>query len=79
MTMTTKNHSNYLKFLARGYNTLLLSSSHHNEYDTVSEYFDASIQRNLSDEELENVTLTIMNNYIDIIILDFMKSKFKDF
>jgi len=70
--MITKNHSNYLKFLAQGYNTLLLSSSHYDEYDAISEYFDASIQRKLSEEELENSTLTIMNNYIDIVILDFI-------
>ena len=69
--MTTKNHSNYLKFLAQGYNTLLLSSKHFDEYDSIIEYFDAAIQRSLSEEELENVTLSIMNNHIDIIILDF--------
>ena len=69
--MITKNHSNYLKFLAQGYNTLLLSSNHYDEYDAVSDYFDASIQRKLIEEELENLTLTIMNNYIDIVILDF--------
>ena len=69
--MTTKNHSNYLKFLAQGYNTLLVSSNHYNEYDEVEEFFDSSIQRSMSDEELENFTLTIMSNYIDIVILDF--------
>jgi len=74
MKMITKNHSNYLKFLAQGYNTLLLSSSHYDEYDAVLGYFDASIQRKLSEEELENLTLTIMNNYIDIVILDFINN-----
>jgi len=70
--MITKNHSNYLKFLAQGYNTLLLSSSHYDEYDAISDYFDASIQRKLSEEELENLTLTLMSNYIDIVIIDFI-------
>lgn len=69
--MTTKNHSNYLKFLAQGYNTLLISSNHYSEYDEVGEFFDSSIQRSMTDEELENFTLSIMSNYIDIVILDF--------
>jgi len=70
--MITKNHSNYLKFLAQGYNILLLSSKQYEEYDAIADYFDASIQRKLSEEELENLTLTLMSNHIDIVILDFI-------
>jgi len=72
--MTTKNHSNYLKFLAKGYNTLLISSNQYEQYNELSQYFDNSIQRNLIEDELDNLTLTIMNNYIDIVILDFIQN-----
>jgi len=70
--MITKNHSNYLKFLAKGHSTLLLSSSHYDQYDAISEYFNASIQRKLSEEELENAGYTVVENNIDIVILDFI-------
>jgi len=69
--MITKNHSHYLKFLAQGYNTLLVSSSHYSSYDEATEFFDASIQRNMSNEELDNLSLSLMNNHIDIAVLDF--------
>jgi len=69
--MITKNHSHYLKFLAQGYNTLLISSSYYNLYDEATEFFDASIQRNMSNEELDNLTLSLINNHIDIVVLDF--------
>ncbi|MDY0116536.1 MAG: hypothetical protein RBR59_03040 [Sulfurimonadaceae bacterium] len=69
--MITKQHSHYLKFLAQGYKTLLISSENYTAYDEISKYFDLSIQRNLNADELGNVSLTFMNNEIDIVILDF--------
>jgi len=73
--MITENHSNYLKFLAQGYNTLLVSSKHYSAYDEAAEFFDTSIQRNMMSEELDNLTLSLINNHIDIVILDFTQDE----
>ena len=69
--MITKQHSHYLKFLAQGYKTLLISSENYSAYDHVGQYFDLSIQRDLSETELDNAVVTLMNNHIDIVLLDF--------
>jgi len=73
--MITKNHSNYLKFLAQGYNALLVSSNHYSSYDEATEFFDASIQRNMSSDELDNLSLSLINNHIDIVVLDCTKDE----
>ena len=73
--MITKNHSHYLKFLAQGYNTLLVSSNHYSSYTEATEFFDLSIQRTMSSEELDNLSISLMNNHIDIVILDFTKDE----
>lgn len=69
--MITKNRSHYLKFLAQGYNTLLVSSKHYKEYDRVEQFFDTSIQRDMSQNELENFIMTLISNRIDIVLLDY--------
>lgn len=69
--MITKQHSHYLKFLAQGYRLLLISSHNYTAYDKASRYFDLSIQRDLNENELDNVVVTLMNSEIDIVLLDY--------
>ena len=69
--MITKQHSHYLKFLAQGYNILLISNRSVKEYDEVKDYFDLGCQRNQTQVELDNLTFTLMNNNIDIVLFDF--------
>lgn len=68
--MTTKQHSHYLKFLSQGYNILLLSDRNIEYFDIISSDFDSANQRNLTQTELDNLTFTLMNNNIDIVLLD---------
>ncbi|MBN2782197.1 MAG: hypothetical protein JXQ66_03040 [Campylobacterales bacterium] len=70
--MITKQHSHYLKFLAKGHNFLLLSSRHFKEMDEVSCYFNLEIQRVLNDDELDNIANTLMQNSIDVVVVDFV-------
>ena len=72
--MTTKQHSHYLKFLSQGYNILLLSDKNIEYFDNISADFDSANQRNLTQIELDNLTFTLMNNNIDIVLLDFTQS-----
>ena len=69
--MTTKQHSHYLKYLAQGHNILLLNDKYIEHFDTISTDFDSANQRNLTQTELDNLTITLMNNNIDIVLLDF--------
>jgi len=68
--MTTKQHSHYLKFLAQGYNILLLSDKSIENFNEITDCFDTANQRNLTQIELDNLTFTLMNNNIDIVLLD---------
>jgi hypothetical protein len=68
--MITKHYSQYLPFLAQSYNILLLSNKNYEVYDNIKPLFKSAIQRNTHTTELNNITLTLMNNKIDIVILD---------
>lgn len=69
--MITKQHSHYLKFLAQGHNSLLLSNSSFKQFNELIGQFDLSIQRAINEDEVDNLTLTLMQNSIDIVIIDF--------
>jgi len=69
--MITKQHSHYLKFLAKGHNALVISNKHFKQFDDVQKLFKLFIQRVLNDDELDNLSNTIMQNEIKVIILDF--------
>jgi len=71
--MTTKQHSHYLKFLAQGHNALVISNKHFEQFDAIRDLFKLGIQRVLNDNELDNITNTLMQNEIDIVIVDFTK------
>jgi|LGOV01.1.fsa_nt_gb hypothetical protein len=68
--MITKQHSHYLKFLAKGHSTLLLSNQTFEQFKEVAIEFDQSIQRVLTTDELDKLNLTLIHNKVDIIILD---------
>jgi response regulator RpfG family c-di-GMP phosphodiesterase len=72
--MITKQHSHYLKFLAKGHNFLLLSDRHFVEFDNIRDEFNLGIQRVLNEDELDNLTNTLIQNNIDIVIVDFTMS-----
>jgi transcriptional regulator of heat shock response len=69
--MITKQHSHYLKFLAKGHNFLLLSDRHFEQFDKITDEFSLGIQRVLNEDELDNLTNTLMQNNLDIVIIDF--------
>lgn len=69
--MTTKQHSHYLKFLAKGHNFLFISNRHFEQFDEVKNEFNIGIQRVINEDELDNLTNSLMQNNIDIVILDF--------
>ena len=69
--MTTKQHSHYLKFLAHGHNSLLLSNQFFEQFKEVKEILDLSIQRVMNQDEIDNLTFTLMQNDIDVVIIDF--------
>jgi len=68
--MTTDQHSHYLQFLAQNYNILLFSERHYEAYDQLETFFESAIQRNLHDSELENISITLLTNKIEVVILD---------
>ncbi len=69
--MVTKQHSHYLKFLAKGHNFLLLSDRHFVEFDKIRDEFNLGIQRVINEDELDNLTNTLIQSNIDIVIIDF--------
>lgn len=71
--MTTKQHSHYLKFLAKGHNSLLISNRHFEQFDKVKDEFNLGIQRVINEDEVDNLTNTLMQNNIDIVIIDFIE------
>lgn len=70
--MITKQHSHYLKFLAQGYNVLLISNRNIEQFNEIQHYFDFASQRSLTQTELDNLTFTLMQNNIDIVMFDFI-------
>ncbi len=74
--MTTKQHSHYLKFLAKGHNSLLISEHSFKQIQEINKLLDLSIQRALNQDELDNLTFTLMQNNIDIVIIDFTQDIF---
>lgn len=69
--MITKQHSHYLKFLSKGHNLLLISDNNYEQFNKISEDFSASVQRVLNEDELDNISNTLMQNYIDVVMIDF--------
>jgi len=69
--MITKQHSHYLKFLAKGHGALVISNRHFDQFDEVKDLFTLGIQRVLNNDEVDNLSNTLMQNSIDIIIIDF--------
>ncbi|MEA2099775.1 MAG: hypothetical protein U9P72_06570 [Campylobacterota bacterium] len=69
--MTTKQHSHYLKFLAHGHHSLLVSNQSFEQFEELKEILDLSIQRAMNQDEIDNLTFTLMQNDIDIVIIDF--------
>lgn len=73
--MITKQHSHYLKFLASGYHILLLSTKHYDSFDAIADSFSVAVQRVINEDEYDNLTTTLMNNKIDIVLLDFTEQR----
>ncbi len=72
--MTTKKYGRYLKFVAKEHNILLVSDQSFVQFEKLKGQFNIQIQKNMSENELNNLTLTLMENKIDIIMLDFTKN-----
>ncbi len=68
--MITKQYSHYLPFLAQNYNILLLSNKHYDSFDEVSHLFSSGAQRNTHQSEFDNITITLIRNKTDIVLLD---------
>ena len=68
--MITKHHSHYLPFLSQEHKILLLSDREWKCYENIKTIFSKMCQRNLQEAEFDNLSATIINNHIDIIILD---------
>jgi hypothetical protein len=68
--MTTKKHSHYLQFLAQNYHILLLSNKNYPVYDKAQKFFASATQRNLLDDELDNLNNTLLKHKIEVVILD---------
>lgn len=69
--MTTKQHSHYLKFLAKKYDLLLLSNNPFEAFEELKNDFNSFNQRSVENEELENLTSTLLIDGTDIVVLDF--------
>lgn len=68
--MITKQHSNYLPFLAQKYTLLVISNRNFEVFDELENFFSALMRLPLDPVGLENLSVTLVNAKIDIVVLD---------
>ncbi|MEA1917028.1 MAG: hypothetical protein U9N42_05795 [Campylobacterota bacterium] len=64
------DYSKYLQFLAAEYNVLYLGKNSVGVYKDVSTSFMSSVKRDLNEQELEHISLTLLKHEINLVIID---------
>jgi len=65
-----KDYSNYLQFLAAGYNILYIGKDSETIYDESSSYFKSSSKVDINDEILKKITAILTKRHINIVVID---------